>query len=700
MGEKKERLTEWERRKIFGVLTLFFFLALGLAGSQAWAQVQPIQFKNLDAPITKVQPSRMIKHPPIATQLNPATIKINKLQPIPFKAFTIQELRHPTVHPSKAGLPIAPDEVITLKSGRKITGRQLLEEINKLEQKYNALGYSLRRPVKTPIVINETIMKRDLLERQRQDSKLKYRPLVAVRAPKFANLQTSHAQRLQQMPSIIGNLNQIQPSLSDTIPQPINKEERYDDYWGDRDYFAAGLHGKVKFYADKDRIQASAEGRATAVVFNHEWTVLSINGLAEGPTAKSDGDVHASLRVTALGDDLFAPIDRRGKGSIPVVEDDQNISVDESIKIPVVELGPFSINVTLGFQGRAGIRYGIYLAPGSVQAKFMPYVETSAYGQAGLNVWVVVDIEAGVGARLTLLNDYLLLSAIGGIGFDQPQPYFFYEYYAQNTIETLSGEIYAYVTVDYYIDSDTWKWTIFRWDGFRHDGYVIGPVSYNVPVRPKEEADAWQVTVYEHANYQGKSKTYTIFPGKCQAMQVNLKEADMNDKISSLKVGKNVVVYLFEHARYAGNHIRLDQSTPWIGKDFNDKISSLIVFPKAMGNPMGIWLVGSKTSFAYIHDPEHYDSCSCKQGTTHHPHVPYNDDATKVIIPRISPQPPAWGYMEVELYEHDSYRGRSVRFRAGPEGGEVTLPPELSRKVSSLRIFLNLSDPNRLTRSW
>jgi hypothetical protein len=409
----------------------------------------------------------------------------------------------------------------------------------------------------------------------------------------------------------------------------------------------------------------------------------------------------ASLKVTALGDDLFTPISLGKAGSLQI-EDDESITVDESVKIPVVELGPFSLNVTLGFHGQAGIRYGVYLTPASLQARFMPYLETSAYGQVGLNVWVLVSIEAGVGARLTLLNDYLPLSVIAGIGFDQPQPYFYYEYYVQNTFEALSGEVYVYVTVDYYIDSDTWKWTIFSWNGFRYDGYVIGPAGYNVPIRPKEEPDAWTVTVYEHANYGGKSKTFTINPGRCQDMEVNLagKEIGWGDKISSVKVGKNVAVFLFEHDRYSGRYMRLDASTPYVGKDFNDKASSIIVFPKSMGHPIGVWLIGNHTTFRYVSDPDHHNNCSCKTGVTHHPKVPYNDDATRVIIPRINPQSPPWGYIEVELFEHESYQGRSVKFRAGPEGREFTLPPELSKKVSSLKIFLHVNEPNRLQRSW
>lgn len=700
-------------KRYFTILTMITNLLISfLVATTLWAQVQPIQFKNLDAPPVKIQPMRIIKHPPIPAQIKPEMIKINRLQPIPFRPFTLQELRHPMTHPTKAGQPIHPDDEITCKAvvnGKvervwTIKGRDLLNEINKLEQQYNALGYTIRRAVKTPIVINESIIKRDLLQRQRQDSIRKFRPpTLPVKALKFANLQGRYANEIHLLPKKIEELTMIQSSLGDTIPQPISKEERYDDEWGDRDFFAAGIHGRVSLYADKNIVKTQAEGKATATIFNHDFTILSIVGGSDGPIAKIDGEMHAYLRVTALGDDLISPIDKRGRPPLPVFEDDQFLEVDESVKLPVVSLGPFSINVTLGFHGRAGIRYGLYLTPASTQAMFMPYLETSAYGQAGLNVWLLVSVEAGVGAKLTLLNDYLPLCVTAGIGFDQPKPYFFYEYYAKNTIETLSGEIYAYVTVDYYIDSDTWKWTIFDWDGFRYDGYVIGPVSYNVPIKPKEEQDAWQVTVYEHVNYGGQSKTFTIYPGRCQAMDVALSASGWNDKISSVKVGKNVSVFLFEHVAYCGRHLRLDESAPDLHKfNFNDKASSIIVFPKSMGNPVGVWLIGNNREFSYIHDEVgDVNICSCKSGATHHPKVHYNDNATKIIIPRINPQSPPWGYIEVILYEHDHYKGRSVKFRAGPEGAEFTLPPELSKKVSSIEMILHVNDPKLLRRpSW
>lgn len=700
-----------KRTAIILMISVFLIVSLIFIRTNVWAQpksIQPVQFKDLDAPLPKIQPSRVIKHPPVTTQLKPGTIKVNKLQPIQFRPFVAQDLRHPKTHPTKPDQLILPDEVITLKSGRRITGKQLLEEINKLEKMYNEWGYTLRRPVKTPIVINESIINRDLLQKQRQGSISRYRPIsqVKVMASRFGDLQAMHTQRIQQMPIIIQKLTENKSSISDAMKDPINKVESYEDQWGDRGLFAAGVHGKVTFTANKDVIKATAEGGAKAWVFFNDWTIFSIDGRVEVPTVDPNGEMYASLKVTALGDDLITPIDKKGRGSLEIAVGDESVGVDESIKIPVVSLGPFSINVILGFQGRAGVRYMGYLTPASLQARFMPYVEARAYGEAGLNVFLlIVDIEAGVGARLTLLADYLTICAIAGIGFDKADPYFFYEYYVKNTVDTLSGEIYAFVRVDYWIDSDEWRWAIFKWDGFKHDGYVIGPAVFNKPMPPKEEPDAWEVTVYEHLNYGGRSKTFTIFPGNCQAMEWDLKDVGMNDTITSIKVGKNVAAYLFEHSPYRGRYLRLDESAPDLRRhNFNDIASSILVFPKSMGNPFGVWLIGKNTGFSaidvYLHGPDKLNSISCgdKRKIWLHPGVPYNDDATSIVIPKINPQSPPWGYIEVELFEHDHFKGRSVKFRAGPEGGQFTLPPELSKKVSSIKIYLNVTNPKVIGR--
>ena len=704
MRRRKKRFVRLPGTKRLGLFVASFFLAWIFVALQAVAAPEPMKFKNLDtAPPVKLKsldpappaPTelKIIKHPSAPGQVKPNTMKVNKLQPIQFKAFSIQELRHPKSHPVKAGTLIAPDEEITLKSGKKIKGRDLLDEINKLEKEYNAYGYSLRRPVKTPIVINETIMKRDLLQTQQRNSMAKYRdPQARLKAPKFASMQTMHTQRVNQMPSIIQNLNKIQPSVATALPKPINEERSYDDSWGDRDYFAVGLHGKVGLNADKDNTKVFAEGWSTATVFDHDWKVVSIQGGAEAPTTNANGPVRAYLKVTALGDDLFTPIDVRATGSL-YKEDDQHIGVDESIKIPVVALGPFSVNVTLGFRGKAGIRYGVYLSPGSAQAKFMPYLETSAYGQAGLNVWLLVDFEAGVGATLTLLNDYLDLSATAGISFDQPQPRFFYAYSGVNSINALSGDVYVYLTIDYYIDSDTWKWNVFSWDGFSNDAYVIGPVSYGIPIVPGEDPAAWKVTVYQHANYGGKHREYTIYPGQCQAMEVNFKNVDMNDKLSSAKVGEKVRLLLFQHVRYSGGSLVCNSSVTNLKQQkFNDITSSLIVYPKSMAYPLGVYLIGNKTSF--------YPFIGCRTGVWGYPHVVYNDDAKKVRIPATDTQPPPWGNIVVQIWQHADYKGQSVTYTAGPSGGEFVLPKGLSGKASSLKISVNVSDPKRLERPF
>ena len=294
-------------------------------------------------------PTKLIKHPPVIAQIKPNTIKVNKLAPIQFRKFAFQELRHP-----KTKAVIAPTDMITLKSGKKITGQQLLDEINRLEGEYNKFGYSLRRTDRKPILSNETIMKRDLHNSQHRNSVLKYQPVDKARQKvyDFGAMHNAHLNNVKLMPQRAQIIQAVGPQLVASLAtKPVDENKSYDDTWGDRDYFAAGVHGELHLHADKDKIKTSAGGWASATVFDHDWKVVTIDGRTEGPAGKSGGDMHAYLKVTVLGDDLFTPVDKTGPAPLPLLEDDQNIGVDESVKIPVVDLGPFSVNVTIPLHG-------------------------------------------------------------------------------------------------------------------------------------------------------------------------------------------------------------------------------------------------------------------------------------------------------------------------------------------------------------
>jgi hypothetical protein len=177
----------------------------------------------------------------------------------------------------------------------------------------------------------------------------------------------------------------------------------------------------------------------------------------------------------------------------------------------------------------------------------------------------------------------------------------------------------------------------------------------------------WQVVVYENANYQGKSLVYSIQPWMCQKLEPQLSKAKMNNKLSSVKVGKNVHVHLYQHKNYDGELLTLTDSkqslSPYM---FNNKVSSLIVYPRT-ALPVGVLLQGSKRSFYPAGD-------TC--GGASYPHLVHNNDATMVNI-----HTSGGCKLKATIFENSDFKGKfqtsTVAFNIGKD---------LLRKTSSLKM--------------
>jgi hypothetical protein len=212
---------------------------------------------------------------------------------------------------------------------------------------------------------------------------------------------------------------------------------------------------------------------------------------------------------------------------------------------------------------------------------------------------------------------------------------------------------------------------------------------------PPTNLDPNEVIVYEHANFVGRYIRFKLQPGMRQLHVPGLPE-DMNDVISSIQVGSKVAVMVFRDANF--ENISGHMGAPGPGKEFafqlaekespifesektlylNDDITSLIVIPKEIMQPIGVML-GDRGStdwgIKFFPLPEFLSQTEAKYSTL--PNM--NDDANVVTLYPNNPNFAAFGKVQVTLYEHADFKGRNITL----PGADGSMPPDASFGLGS-----------------
>jgi hypothetical protein len=203
---------------------------------------------------------------------------------------------------------------------------------------------------------------------------------------------------------------------------------------------------------------------------------------------------------------------------------------------------------------------------------------------------------------------------------------------------------------------------------------------YAQPPAPNE------VIVYEDIDYLGNYRSWKLEPGMRQKL-VSYVGDDFNNRISSLRVGSDVGVAVFDDASYGGVYVLFEDTSSAhkvpTGDYFdaiNDRISSLIIYPKKMKGPLGVLLGGPIASFLsftppdtrFFPLPEMMNLASAKFPIL----GPEWDDLFDygMILP--APNSPDYGgYVEVVLYEQANFGGKSVTIPWRAPAGSYPLFP-------------------------
>ncbi len=472
-------------------------------------------------PIERAAQGELVKLPPQRAVFPKEKLQIASRPAIRFVPF---EMLDP-----ETKKPIAPTAIIKLPNGKQATAKEYYDQLNQYEQWLSERGLTLRQPQHTAIIelakvpVDEQLLRRQI-EQAPRPTTIPVRPNL-LQIHSFRALST--VQPLRVEPSRISELK-VQPSASsaemnaaaqkvnaagihgvvrdnfviDTAslaaiarlgiktggppPQPcanVNKTQTWAWNAGDPSTFNAyvngtiGLNGQAckpanmqNFDQNNSKFTLSAEGKVGGYVFHVGGDLLRLTGALGGNQATNT--VNANLGVFVLGQDVYS-LNKTENAHWGI---DQKISkgIDFSTNIPI-PVGPFDINVTIGAQGSAGFDFSLNLYPMNVSASAGPFVNSSVYAQAGLNVIVA---EAGVGVNMTLVNASLSLGENAGVGW----LFGFYvssELYADANLDMLDGNVYVYAKVYYPCFgippwcSSQWNANLFSWGGIKYNSVLF-----------------------------------------------------------------------------------------------------------------------------------------------------------------------------------------------------------------------------------
>jgi hypothetical protein len=434
--------------------------------------------------------------------------------------------------------PIAPTATITLPNGKRVQAKEYYDQLNSFEKWLNEQGYSLRLPgTKTVIeklAVNESLLSRQIASAPRPTQlphRLNFMESNSFRmlsAPQSLRLNPTHPLALKtpammetaKLNTVVTKVNtaNLTSHMRDELVidsasiinickiivcgnlppatqcTPVQKSQSWNWNTGDPSTFNAYLNGTLSlsgeackpanmqnFSQNNSQFTLSAEGKAGGYVFNVGGDLLRLTGSFKGN--QTNNTIAANLGVFVLGQDVYSL--NKSATAQWGIDDSVSKGVDFSTSIPI-PVGPFDINVTIGAQGNVGVGYSLNLYPTNVSASANPFVNSSVYAQAGLNIVVA---EAGVGVSMTLLDADLQLGVNAGIGW----LFGFYlssEVYADVSLDMLNGNVYVYAKVYYPCfdpwpdicnhqwNADLWSWSGLQYNSVLFDDKTITPLNW------------------------------------------------------------------------------------------------------------------------------------------------------------------------------------------------------------------------------
>lgn len=425
------------------------------------------------------------------TSSNPVWKPVS-LKPVTYVPFPMQDA---------FGKTLKPTDKVTLKNGKVITALEYFTQLNDVEKKLNLQGYSVRTgpsvttvsKVLTPLtdlagrvsllstsigpLRSEEALK-SYMNTEKKVGTLILKPIDKYTAEELETVSNTNFAVSNNVISQIGNA--VTTSVTQAPPAPtvlkgLNEFTTKDWYVGNPATFKAGIKGtltrKAQFYnypnsKQLNEYRVTVNGTVYGTIFNNTLNLLT--GDAEF-YAPSDPTKPLSATLTIR---IVNAVVLNLNETYP-----QYKNLAQTKAAPVDQFFPIEVPIVAGvnFSGKIGVRGSVGIESSAdiyrsyLMTRVKPVADIMAYVEAGANVLGV--LELGVGGNLTFLKSNIDMEAsVGLYSANARQVVAFYNYYMGYDLNMLSGNLFGYADVNYFLDTKRFTHEFFNWTGFRQSG--------------------------------------------------------------------------------------------------------------------------------------------------------------------------------------------------------------------------------------
>lgn len=387
------------------------------------------------------------------------------------KAFSPIELRDGT------GTLISPDRMLQIPGQGKISAKDYIALVNRIERGLNGYGYSLKDKGSKGLELTNQFLAKSGLRQQIDATRKtlksgKYKSELSQQLLDRVNRSSSKSKLKASELIRTGRESAAKDAwLREARSASIKPCFSWSDSWGDRSTFQVGASTSGSVDGSFERYSVTNDSRITGYAFGAGGDILRIVGTSEYDSGTAR---RASIRgnLYLFGEDIGS-ISRAGSSGITVGTGRIGPVFDQSVSTSFPIAGIVTLDLTAGVRGQAYAEIAMTASPESWSALLIGGlgVDSSAYLEASVTI---IGIRGGVGGSLKLLDASFTQQSEAGITTDGHRLFLFASQDYLGRINALSGKFYAFADIyNFWNPFDTGWQRLATIDIWNYDGLTL-----------------------------------------------------------------------------------------------------------------------------------------------------------------------------------------------------------------------------------